>query len=203
MPNPGVSISAPYRLGQTMDMPDYSEATEILDAAGAEASAAELHGALVGFLCGGIAEPVARTLEYLYPIGERKPGDARLGELISVLHEKSRAGLASGQLGFAPLLPDDDADDRLRVAALAQWCEGFLHGLGRAQLAVDTPLPDDIQELLKDFAEFTRAGLDEDESGDEVDEALMEIVEFVRVGVQTIFEGIESGRLAIAPGRVH
>jgi hypothetical protein len=186
-----------------MKLPDYSNAAAILDDTGAEASPAELHGVVVGFLCSGIEDPIFRLMENLYPSGERNAGSQRLDELLAQLNETSRADLLSGQLAFRLLLPDDDDDDRLRVEALAQWCEGFLHGLGRSQLASDTPLPDDIRELLQDFAELTRAGVDEDAEGEEVDAALMEIVEFVRVGVQTIFEGMGSGRLGRAPGRLH
>ncbi len=186
-----------------VELPDYSEVVALLDAAGAEATPAELHGVVVGLICGGVEQRVNCLLDYLYPSGERNAGNEPLSRLLAGLDRGCGDELQSRQLAFRLLLPDDDSGENLRVEALAQWCEGFLHGLGRGQLAADKPLPDDVRELLNDFAEITRAdpgsGCDEEE----VDTALTEIVEYVRVGVQTIYEGMDSGRLDMSPGRLH
>mgnify|MGYP001181024884 FL=1 len=186
-----------------MELPDYSEIVALLQNAGAEASPAELHGVVVGLVCGGVENRLHCLLDYLYPSGERNAGDDRLHNLLAGLDRDAGRDLESGQLAFRLLLPDDDWDEYLRVEALAQWCEGFLHGLGRGQLAADKPLPDDVRELLNDFAEITRADPDSAGDEDEADAALTEIVEYVRVGVQTIYEGMDSGRLGLSPGRLH
>ncbi len=190
-------------MAHPVELPDYTDVVALLETAGAEASPAELHGVVVGLVCGGVEQRFNCLLDYLYPSGQRNADSEPLAGLLADLDRGCSKDLASGQLSFRLLLPDDDYDEQLRVEALAQWCEGFLHGLGRGQLAADKPLPEDVRELLNDFAEITRA--DPGSAGDEeeVEAALTEIVEYVRVGVQTIFEGMDSGRLDVSPGRLH
>ena len=49
---------------------------------------------------------------------------------------------------------------RQRTAALAQWCQGFLYGLGAGSHYRCERLPGDIGEIVRDFTEITRAGVD-------------------------------------------
>ena len=90
-------------------------------------------------------------------------------------------------------LPDDESALAQRAEALALWCHGFLAGLvvGGVDLAGDpSALPAEIDELVRDFAEISRAGLSEDEAAgkDQPDFALAELHEYVRVSAQIVFE---------------
>ena len=60
---------------------------------------------------------------------------------------------------------------------------------------------DAFGEILRDFAEISRAGLSDDEAAghDEPDFALAEIHEYVRVSVQIVFEELGAVRAAAAP----
>ena len=85
-------------------------------------------------------------------------------------------------MGFAPLLADDNEMLTTRLAGLAEWCAGFLSGFGASVATYRTrqSLHLDIQEILGDFASIS--GLDEDVQDDEQDEnAFMELHEYVRV----------------------
>jgi len=109
--------------------------------------------------------------------------------------------LLADDMSFAPLLPEDGVELSLRVAAIAEWCAGFLAGFGAAGSArgMDSldGLPDDAQEILADLSAIT--GIDIDSfadpeqlpgdaadsgyGGNEAEADLNQIQEFVKVGV--------------------
>jgi uncharacterized protein len=60
-------------------------------------------------------------------------------------------------------------------------------------------LPGEAGEVVRDFAEITRAGVDADEEQESNESAYAELVEFVRVGVQLLFEELASARRPVAP----
>ena len=108
--------------------------------------------------------------------------------------------LADRELEFAPLLPDDDAPLEEQVQALALWCQGFLSGVGTTapSAARHSAAGAPLGEILRDFAEISRAGLSEDEAAGlgQPDFALAEIQEYVRVSVQIVFEELGAERAA-------
>ncbi len=121
-------------------------------------------------------------------------GQAACQECATMLDEllaQTYRHLSECQSAFAPLLPDDDMPTAIRTEAMAQWCEGFLHGLvSRAQgdelrkrLAAE-PLSD----IIKDMLQITRAAAGE-EAGDQADEeAYAELLEYLRVAAQLVYE---------------
>jgi hypothetical protein len=170
-----------------------------LSSAGAVVALAELHGGVCGALCAGGAPGAARWLTNCLGDEELASTAAladELGELIAV----SEQTLADGELVFEPLLPGDDVPLEEQVQALALWCQGFLNGVGTIapsaarQTAEDSSLP----EILRDFAEISRAGLSEAEAAGEgqADFALAEIHEYVRVSVAVVFEELAAERAA-------
>jgi hypothetical protein len=90
-----------------------------------------------------------------------------------------------------------------QVEAVAAWCQGFLNGVGSTAPAAARSSADGtaLGEILRDFAEISRAGLSEEEAEghDEPDFALAEIQEYVRVSVQIVFEELGPLRAAAAP----
>lgn len=107
------------------------------------------------------------------------------------------AALDEGDMSFAPLLPPDDRPLSQRAASLAEWCAGFMHGLGEAAgyraatRALDASI---MQEIMADFGEISRVTLGEEESDLEAETAYTELVEFVRVSVQLVFEELQALR---------
>jgi uncharacterized protein YgfB (UPF0149 family) len=89
--------------------------------------------------------------------------------------------------------------------ALALWCQGFLSGVGTtapsaAQSARQGTDSGSLAEILRDFAEISRAGLSEEEAAGQgqADFALAEIHEYVRVSVAVVFEELAAERAAAA-----
>ena len=79
----------------------------------------------------------------------------------------------------------------MRTAALAHWCEGFLHGLVSAKhgAALKERLSaEPLADVIKDMLQLTRAGLDEESDAETNDVAYFELVEYVRVAAQLSYE---------------
>jgi hypothetical protein len=99
-----------------------------------------------------------------------------------------------GELGFNPLLPDDEIALVERVAALAQWCDGFVGGLGLGGLDDEHGLSETGREAVEDLGRIARTELTLD--GDEADEsAFVEVLEFVRIGAILVYEELRATRL--------
>jgi len=194
---------------------DYDRLRESLSAAGAVVALAELHGGVCGALSAGGVDAARRWLADSLDDAEVGAATAMdggsaenagssfrpLAAVTDDLEEMigtSAKMLDDAELRFEPLLPSDDAPLAEQVEAIAAWCQGFLSGVGStAPAAVESEA---LGEILRDFAEISRAGLSDDEAAghDQPDFALAEIHEYVRVSVQLAFEDLAPLRAAAA-----
>ena len=177
---------------------DYDRLRESLSAAGAVVALAELHGGVCGALSAGGVDAARRWLADSLDDAEVGASPAAVADDLEEMISTSAKMLDDAELRFEPLLPSDDAPLAEQVEALAAWCQGFLSGVGTtAPAAVDSEA---LGEILRDFAEISRAGLSDDEAAgqDQPDFALAEIHEYVRVSVQLAFEGLAPLRAAAA-----
>lgn len=158
---------------------------------GASWSSAQVHG----LLCGRLALRGAdgATMWRQQVLEGADAGDALTSECESQLDELLQLTwqqLGERQSEFELLLPDDDEDAAVRTQAIADWCEGFLHGLvgdkhpeaTRKRLA-EEPLCDVIRDML----EITRAEVGDDDA-EENESAYAELVEYIRVATQLAYE---------------
>lgn len=164
---------------------DFIELDRLLRRIGAPIDAAECHGALCGAVCApsdGVDAWLERTLDGV--------DNARRGDASAVLRgvaDEVRRQLRGRDMAFAPMLPGDDEALPERAAALGEWCEGFLFGIGTAQITNFDRFGDTVQEALRDLVEIARVGVPAD--GDEEDEAAyLELVEYLRVAVQLVHD---------------
>jgi uncharacterized protein YgfB (UPF0149 family) len=172
---------------------DFDALQAALTQAGIPVGAAECHGALSGWLASGLGQDPLPLLESLLDDGgpDEAAAAARCHELLIEAHGALRRELDGDALSFAPLLPDDEVPLPTRVVALGEWCQGFLFGLG---LAGDAAAQggSEVREVVEDFAQIARAGLDE-EAGSEADEvAYAELVEYLRAGTQLVHDSLVS-----------
>jgi uncharacterized protein YgfB (UPF0149 family) len=155
-------------------MPSASEVSAAARRGGLATDAAELHGALCGWIAGGGAlgpDWPARVFA--------DPGLPAAEGPLAALAEATAAQFDDRDFGFELLLPAADASLQERSGALFEWCRGFLGGFGLAAGA-KPPLSEEGREALADLARLAAAQPQDD--GDEEDEdALAEIEEFVRV----------------------
>jgi hypothetical protein len=171
----------------------FSELNQLLCAYSQLESVSFVQGMLVGQVCGvkGLSE--AQWIKTLVHEG----GMGAISEsVLMALHQlylPTLAGLNSAECDFELLLPSDETPLAYRAKHLADWCEGFLFGMGLAGEAV---LSSDVQELLRDFSQISMLEMADDEL-DDAEEDLMELIEFVRMGALMIHE--ECNPIAASP----
>jgi yecA family protein len=182
-------------MGQPIRHEDVQQA---LQRCGATWDAAQAHGLLSGRLA------IAGTdagFDWLSQVLEgTDTGNALRNEcevILSSLFESTYRSLSERRSEFEPLLPDDEDAAEARAAALAHWCEGFLHGLvsGQNNEVLKQKLgADPLAEIIKDILQITRAVADGDSDEDADDEAYVELVEYLRVAAQLTFEELAEFR---------
>ena len=105
---------------------------------------------------GGVSRRVCLSSIEEFPITElvALAGDQALTDETAVLDfvGDSLANLRDEDLGFRPLIADDDEPLTQRVDDLAEWCGSFLGGFAAANATGRDQLPVDIQEIIRDFA---------------------------------------------------
>src|SRR5690606_14311294 len=144
-----------------MQPASYAEIQRVLTQERSLADAAEAHGTLAGSLCTAPEYRFEDWLQEILPEGRANPeSSAALQELFA----GTAQALHGESMEFEPLLPGDEQPLGTRAAALAQWCHGFLYGLNSSGLHDPTHVPGDVGEVLRDFTEITRAGVDASDS---------------------------------------
>ena len=174
-----------------MLQPDYHRVQELLAQEHSLAGAAEAHGTLAGCLCGAAGYRFEDWLREILPEGR---ASAEASATLRELYDATAGALISPDMEFTVLLPEDEESLNARTAALAEWCQGFLYGLGAGSIPDAGELPGEVGEIVRDFTEITRAGVDSDEGEESNESAYAELVEFVRVGVQLLFEELAGAR---------
>lgn len=153
--------------------------------------AADLDGSLVGYL---VAGGIATASNWLPALALDALSQSLAGSPDSVFFESyfSRVGkrLDDHDAAFVPLLPGDDQELGARVAALSQWCRGFIGGLGLGGIGRGRQLSADSSEILRDFERIATTEFEFGDSAAEDEDALSELVEYVRVGVLLLRENL-------------
>ena len=162
----------------------YEELAAAMARLGFTQDAAEYHGALCGALCARENKDVDPRL--VLESGGDQSDEVALSQLIRLRGETAKAFVGE-DLPFAPLLPDDEEELPPRVRALSAWCEGFLFGLSSGKPLNLKSCSPEMKEIIRDFTEFTHAGVTEEEDAELEETAYAELVEYIRVGAQLIY----------------
>jgi yecA family protein len=154
------------------------------------AELAECHGLLCGLASCNSGCTAGDYLSHLSAMQLLVDPGAALAEVMVEAWENTVRQMEDEEFGFELWLPDDDELLEERAISLAQWCSGFLAGLGSAcQLEA---LSDDAREALSDLMDISRAEVSPEDGGPEGSEedeaAYAEIVEYVRVVALTLRE---------------
>ncbi len=170
-------------------MPEYDELQNLLGSMNSGIRAPECHGFLTGFLCisGGMHPGVWEYLCADLDGAETLSGSQQA--VLLAMGEDIHARLRSTGLDFQPLQPEDDAPFAERCDAMAQWCQGFLSGLGVAGTIDWGSLSDQCQEMIADFSDISRlSAADDNRDIREREASLNELYEYVRIGVVFIHD---------------
>lgn len=165
--------------------PAYGDVQAALEHVSSPVSASGCHGLMCGMLS---VRPAARTESWLREVmPDADPADLLVQEstrLLEALFEDARDLLASPELGFTPLLPGDEEALIQRGRALAEWCDGYLYGLGLGGYEGGQDRHPEEQEFVADLHEFTKLGITD--GGEDDEQALVELIEYIRIGVLMI-----------------
>ncbi len=194
------------RLGHNtvrMHMTSYAEIQQVLHEEHSLSEPAEAHGTLAGSLCTAVTYRFEDWLSEILPAGYAQ-APATTATLQEVYAQTAQA-LVGVDAAFDLLLPEEEQPIDARTAALAQWCQGFLYGLGSRAIQDVSRLTGDAGEVVRDLSEITRAAVDDADDAESNESAFTELVEFVRVGVQLVFAELEPvrGHSGLADGSVH
>lgn len=208
------SIHNVYRQKHLTREIDQSELDQALKRCGSSWTASQAHGLICSRLALLGANALAPWLDQVMENTDAQ--DALRGECLESLrslHDDTWQRLAERGSEFQLLLPDDSTSTVTRTEALAQWCEGYLHGLVvrtegeklKARLAAE-PLSD----IIRDMLEITRAEADPDADDESNEAALVELLEYLRVAAQLVYEELAEFRRPAtslagedSSGRVH
>lgn len=151
---------------------------------------AECHGVVCGLLCrlpDASLDMFISLLDMLELVNE--PGSGLKMSLEELLNA-SREQLADEDMSLSLWLPDDDETLEERTWALAQWCSGFLAGIGSSGDETLDSMSDDANEGLKDLQQISSADVTDTDESEEDENAFVEIVEYIRVIVLMIREDL-------------
>jgi yecA family protein len=179
---------------------EYDTLEDSLKRCGSSWDAAQTHGLLTGRLAiaGAPAGP-EWLLQILEGVDESNALRKECQKHLDTLYQSTFWQFSERLSEFEPLLPSDDDDVSVRIAALAHWCEGFLHGLVSAKHSdalKDRLGSEPLSDIIKDMLQMTRAGLDEESDEEENELAYVELVEYLRVAAQLCYEELADIRNA-------
>lgn len=169
---------------------DHSEVDAVLRNAGSEWGSAQAHGLLCSRLAVLGAEGGPDWFGLVLP--EASADSVSHGDdlaLLDELYNNTYRQLSERQSEFDLLLPGEGETDSVIATALAEWCEGFLHGLvsdAKGEALKKTLAAEPLSDIIKDMLEMTRASVDDEVEDNE--EALTELVEYLRVATQLVYE---------------
>jgi uncharacterized protein len=151
----------------------------------ADLNASLLHGAVCGLLC---AAPAESSQSYRRALTDLLDAVERMDiEELDRFVWYAADDLASPDLSFEPVLPDDEYALEDRVEALAQWSESFLTAFESAGGEVEG----DAVDALEDIERIADVGGDlEDDDENEFD--FFSVVEHLKVAVLLIHDSAQT-----------
>ncbi|WP_394147302.1 UPF0149 family protein [Shewanella atlantica] len=151
-----------------------------LDAAEIGQQPVEVHGALVGLICGGVEQSRREwNSAFLELINDGQPLPDTLQQLIDELYKDTLTRLSDIDFGFTPMLPEEEEPLAKRVEALSLWVQSFLTGIAIVQPKLNKA-SGDVQEVIKDLAEIALVEFDVADD-EESEAAYMELMEFSKM----------------------
>lgn len=184
-------------------LPSFEKISQALEEAKLFTNAAETHGILSGFVCGGIALD-GNSWQALFNdvVNESMALPKSVKQLTADIYADVVKQCTDDGLGFNLLLPEDDKPLDERAEAMAQWAQGFLVGFGMVQQALNHA-PEDIQEVIRDIRDISQLSLDFEQEDEDSEIAFAEIVEYLRVAAMICFNAFSRKIGSPAPTTLH
>ena len=174
----------------TPQLLDFDEVADLIVQIGSHTSPAELHGFLSGQLSAGRRLEGSDLTEILIEcLDVQDSFSAEQLEKLRFVYMSTLNSLMDDELGFYPLLAEDDSEITLRLGTLGQWCQNFLSGFATVEKAIKD-IPEIVNDALNDMAAISQVGVDEaelEEDEDAAEEDYAQLVEYIRLASLNIF----------------
>jgi uncharacterized protein YgfB (UPF0149 family) len=164
-----------------LQLPDFDQTLAISAGDLNAMELSECHGISCGLLCRQPMSQADSYLSLLESLQMVKEPDHQLANQLSELHKATDSQINDEQLRFELWLPGDDELLEDRTEALAQWCTGFLAGLGSGNQQTTDMFSEEVTDALSDIEQIARAEMTSDGESEEEEAALAEIIEYIRV----------------------
>lgn len=182
-------------MGQAID---HNELDALLKSCGSSWNAGQAHGLLCSRLSLAGADGASRWITQVLAdadvdAAERGACEEELDALCAATWQQ----LVERQSEFNLLLADDEDPPSVRTVVMAQWCEGFLHGLVAEKHSEELKkrlAEEPLADIIKDMLEITRATVGDDAEDENIDNDIAELVEYLRVAVQLTYEELAEFR---------
>ena len=182
-------------MGQAID---HNELDALLKSCGSSWNAGQAHGLLCSRLSLAGAEGASRWIAQVLSDATVEAGQrGECEEMLDALCANTWQQLVERQSEFDLLLADDDDPASVRTEVMAQWCEGYLHGLVTEKHSDDLKkrlTEEPLADIIKDMLEITRATVGDAADDNNIDNDLAELVEYLRVAVQLTYEELADFR---------
>lgn len=182
-------------MGQAID---HNELDALLKSCGSSWNAGQAHGLLCSRLSLAGAEGASRWIVQVLADADADAAErGACEEELDALCAATWQQLVERQSEFNLLLPDDEDSPSVRTEVMAQWCEGFLHGLVAEKHSEELKkrlAEEPLADIIKDMLEITRATVGDDAEDENIDNDIAELVEYLRVAVQLTYEELAEFR---------
>lgn len=156
-------------------------------------STSECHGVVTGLAIStnqiadlNIAEYILSETDHLQALALEQ--QAWLNQWLGAIVEE----LNDSDLSFMLVIPDEQQSLANRLAAIAEWCQGFLYGLAALGETDFETLPAEASETLSDLSEISKMDFESAEDGDDAEADLFEITEYIRMATLSLFDDISA-----------
>lgn len=171
----------------------YTELAEQMARTGIAATPADAHGMACGLLCAGVPDASAVwERELLVDLGDDVVLTPELQVMLQPMFARIEQDMERTDYVLRLYLPEDDSSIAERVAALSDWCRGFLFGIGFVGPGRLEHVTAESNEALHDLTEITHIDVPAAGSDASDDESLMEIEEYVRAAAMLLREDLHT-----------
>lgn len=174
----------------TTQLPDFERTLALAQGNLETPELAECHGVVCGLLCRMPDASLDAFLDLLDMLELVNTPGTGLRMALEELLIATREQLLDEELGFSLWLPNDEEMLEERTMALAQWCSGFLAGIGSSGDDTLKAMSDEANEALKDLQKISTADVADTDESEEDEIAYSEIVEYIRIVTLMIREDL-------------
>lgn len=170
-------------------LPEYDSIEDALQQLNIPLTAAEAHGIISGIYCA--TNDTEHALQLLLnqsdqPIEDddvlQQEAQRQLQQLMQITVQQ----FTDANFGLQLLLQSDSQPLSLRSADIGHWCQGFISGLGEANIDQNAEHHAEIRELIFTLSEIGQIDSEDIEETEQDEKDFHELYEFIRVAALTI-----------------